>query len=715
MAYEATFTKHELEFNNLKKVLNKRMWSVSHRDKSTPQLDIPIFSGNYNNWVSFKDLFNEAIHNNPALSNAQKMQFLKARVKGEAERLIQHLSISADNYLTCWEILKHRYDNKKLIFTSHINILFGLPNIQQTSVSQLKKMHDIAVETLHAIKNLGVDISTWDPILVHILTQKLDSETYTEYHASLKNSRELPVLQELLNFLESKFTTLETSSRRKQEPTSQKPSHLQPWTPTYNIKKPINFPPNNNYNNHRNSGNPNIAKTFHISNIKCPLCKYDHGIYNCKTFLQMQNDKKLYTVNKLGLCINCLFSHNGKPCNSAKRCRKCSNQHNTLIHDALLENQSPNLMVKAVPQRENVASTSHVSQDDYSEILLATALLKVLGADGTYHTMRALVDQGSQISIITEHAAQTLGIKRTKCKGVIYGVCQRENSSKGKLNISCLSIHNDYKFEVEVIIMNNLIKSLPNKTFTKPSWSLLKNINLADPDFNISRPVDLLLGADVYSNIILHGIIKGDEATEPIAQQTHLGWLLCGNARTFQCNVIINNIEDLQQFWEIEEITEDGEMSSEEIQCVQYFEETTKRNEDGRYEVRLPMKQDFEKELGKSKPRALAQFFNLEKKLNKHENLAEMYKQFMNEYLQLNHMRATDSNSNMKLECYLPHHGVSHDESSTTKYRVVFNASDRTSTGRSLNDLMYKGPNLQQDLQGLLLKWRQYRYAIHQT
>ncbi|KAA5583210.1 DUF1759 domain-containing protein, partial [Pseudomonas aeruginosa] len=96
----------------------------------------------YNQWVSFKNLFTEAVHNNPSLSKSQKMQHLKSKIRGDAEKLIQHLQISSDNYLVCWDILNHRYDNKKLIFSSHINILLGLPSMQQQSLQQIKRMHD---------------------------------------------------------------------------------------------------------------------------------------------------------------------------------------------------------------------------------------------------------------------------------------------------------------------------------------------------------------------------------------------------------------------------------------------------------------------------------------------------------------------------------------------------------------------------------------------
>lgn len=196
--YERSFADHENTYNVIKKAINSKMWSVVHREKSTPKMDIPLFYGTYQQWSSFKDLFLETIHNNPALSNAQKMQFLKSKVKGEAERLIQHLQISSDNYNTCWDILNNRYNNKKMIFTSHINMIMNIPAMPHVSIKNIKKLHDLAMESLNAIKNLGVDISTWDPLLVHILAQKLDSETHNDYVESLKQPRELPSVKEFL-------------------------------------------------------------------------------------------------------------------------------------------------------------------------------------------------------------------------------------------------------------------------------------------------------------------------------------------------------------------------------------------------------------------------------------------------------------------------------------------------------------------------------------
>ncbi|XP_060810020.1 uncharacterized protein LOC132904113 [Amyelois transitella] len=66
-------------------------------------------------------------------SETHKMRFLKGKLRGEPEMLVQHLQISSENFLASWEILNHRYNNKKLIFTSHIKTIMNLTTIQQPS------------------------------------------------------------------------------------------------------------------------------------------------------------------------------------------------------------------------------------------------------------------------------------------------------------------------------------------------------------------------------------------------------------------------------------------------------------------------------------------------------------------------------------------------------------------------------------------------------
>ena len=59
---------------------------------------------------------------------------------------------------------------------------------------------------------------------------------------------------------------------------------------------------------------------------------------------------------------------------------------------------------------------------------------------------------------------------------------------------------------------------------------------------------------------------------------------------------------------------------------------------------------------------------------------------------------------------YLPHHSVFKENSLSTKLRVVFDGSFKSTNGRSLNDNLHKGPVLQQDLVAVILTFRCKKY-----
>ncbi|XP_055542646.1 uncharacterized protein LOC129728249 [Wyeomyia smithii] len=61
---------------------------------------------------------------------------------------------------------------------------------------------------------------------------------------------------------------------------------------------------------------------------------------------------------------------------------------------------------------------------------------------------------------------------------------------------------------------------------------------------------------------------------------------------------------------------------------------------------------------------------------------------------------------------YLPHHAVVKESSSTTRVRVVFGASARTDSGYSLNNILLKGPQIQDDLFNLLIRFRKHEVAL---
>ena len=77
------------------------------------------------------------------------------------------------------------------------------------------------------------------------------------------------------------------------------------------------------------------------------------------------------------------------------------------------------------------------------------------------------------------------------------------------------------------------------------------------------------------------------------------------------------------------------------------------------------------------------------------------------EEIPANETRCEDSKS-----FYLPHHCVFKDDSTTTKLRVVFDGSAKTSTGKSLNDTLMVGPTVQDDLYSIIMRFRVVPVAL---
>ena len=108
---------------------------------------------------------------------------------------------------------------------------------------------------------------------------------------------------------------------------------------------------------------------------------------------------------------------------------------------------------------------------------------------------------------------------------------------------------------------------------------------------------------------------------------------------------------------------------------------------------------------------ALRRFHMLEKCFDKNPQLKENYFTFIQEYEKLNHLsliRIAKPNSGF----YLPHHAVIKEDSLTTKIRVVFDGSAKTSSGVSLNESLMVGPTIQSDLFTLLNRFRSHTYAL---
>ena len=153
------------------------------------------------------------------------------------------------------------------------------------------------------------------------------------------------------------------------------------------------------------------------------------------------------------------------------------------------------------------------------------------------------------------------------------------------------------------------------------------------------------------------------------------------------------------------------EMSQDERRFMQIVEQTVELRS-GHYQISLPFK-DRQAPVHNNKAQAWQRAIWLKKKLERDPKLHQHYKAFMEDILSKGYARkvSPDQKSLAKgTAWYLPHHGVYHP-CKPGKIRIVFDCLDKIMR-KSLNDMLYKGPDLNSSLVGVLVRFREERVVV---
>nr|CAH7758019.1 unnamed protein product [Callosobruchus chinensis] len=423
-------------------------------------------------------------------------------------------------------------------------------------------------------------------------------------------------------------------------------------------------------------------------------------------------------AKQLKLCINCLRgNHEVKDCRF-RNCRICNSKHNSILHDSQ-QTQSTTVQLAVSPVEQDdahideaIAEPTTCAVATGSNAILSTVLVNVLDKDHKAHSARALLDCGSQSSFVSKDLADKLHLEKHKTSLCISGISNNLSYSKFKCVLKVFSKCSDFSTEISCFIIDKITGNLPDFSIHTNDWNIPCNIKLADPTYNKPGKIDILIGADVFWQLLCVGQINiGSD--KPLLQKTRLGWVVAGfhnlKSQVSKSSCHLSHIVDIQktlsQFWEVEEVSSTTKpMSLEEKLCEKHFSDNLQVSPTGKYVVSIPFKGDINT-LGDSRNTAEKRFLQLEKRLLSNPTMRKLYIDFMRQYEDLGHMtKLTDEHTNP--DYFMPHHGVLKENSLTTKLRTVFNASCPSATGVSLNSLQMVGPILQPDLLAILLSFR---------
>ena len=206
-----------------------------------------------------------------------------------------------------------------------------------------------------------------------------------------------------------------------------------------------------------------------------------------------------------------------------------------------------------------------------------------------------MLDSGSSASFISEHLAQSLHLPRTSQNTRISGVAGFVRNSTQPITsfIVSLTLSPARKLVVSAVIVPRVTCDLPLHPIPfDDKWT---GLQLADPEFGQPGKIDLLLGVEVFAEVVLQLGSPGS----PIAFDTQFGWVLAGI--TISCTpaqvvvshhtALLTGDDLLRRFWEVEEkLGPDGQLTQEEKLVLDQFKNCHTRLENGIFMVPLPKK-----------------------------------------------------------------------------------------------------------------------------
>lgn len=233
-----------------------------------PRIKLPNFSGDYQSWRSFHDLFTALIKDNMDLSSVEKMHYLKTCVTGEAARLVGNLPVSGDNFAVAWALLVSRYENKRYLVTAQLDRITGLKPLKTKSAQGLRAFLTTISEAMGAIRALGCAVHHWDPLLLHLLVRLLEPDTREAWEVKLGSSSVYPTYLQFEEFLVGRTRALE------------------------NLNLPAFAPSSYKEQSNSFSGKPRAKIAAHVATpttnsgtATFPLCGASHYLARCERYL----------------------------------------------------------------------------------------------------------------------------------------------------------------------------------------------------------------------------------------------------------------------------------------------------------------------------------------------------------------------------------------------------------------------------------------------
>ena len=259
--------------------------------------------------------------------------------------------------------------------------------------------------------------------------------------------------------------------------------------------------------------------------------------FACPKFINLSVSDRRNRVAQLKLCRNCLAKWSPNHRCSFTTCKKCGQYHHTLLHLESSRSERSSLSLQSSTQ-DNDSRQSYVSfrastfnsrnlrgnhsHDSSSQAssarvtsattlftdtsrcyLLVTAIVLVSNGNNTPVKCRALLDGGSDCNLMTFSCKDKLDLPTFSTNVNVAGFCLASYNVSKSVNITLRSIHSNFQTDIKCLLVNQ-ITSISHQLILI-SWHLPAELAYVEPEFYLSKPVEILTGADLFFNLLLPG------------------------------------------------------------------------------------------------------------------------------------------------------------------------------------------------------------------
>ena len=654
-----------------------------------PKLEISKFQGTFLDWTRFWNQFETEI-DKAKLTQVAKFSYLKELLVPSVCASVDGLPFTTEGYERAKHILKTKYGKPSEVANAHMQCIIGLSTIHSVDPAKIHEFHEKltshiqVLETMGKVKEIGGFVRATLDKLPDIRADlvRLDDD-WQEWG--------FPELIESLR----KWCSRNPIPSRDQMPSTADPSFNSPP----NRGPPIRDSSTQNlsYRHSRNRCPPKKNPAYQTKDESakvarvCVYCNGEgHRSAECAKFPSISQRRRILSDKKL--CFNCTGTrHQAQDCRSKNACQRCGSRHHTSICDRLPSNNQMML----------------VTGDQESSVIYPVVVVVVDGIK-----CRALLDTGAGSSYVSAALVKRLNkrpthVEHKQIEMMLCSTIQKVQSYTVKI----ASV--DGKFEMTTKVSKvdkGVLLTVTNPHYEEliSTFPHLEGVVMEDNDKKSELPIHLILGASEYSRIKTETKPRIGKPSEPIAELTTLGWAMMSSGKeTGLSNVYLtkSSAADYEQLCNLDVLGLEDSPESDQGSVYGEFIEQLDRSEEGWYESGLLWKPGHGRLLT-NEHGSIARLEGLVRKLQREPGMIDKYDEIIQEQLKEGIVERVVEEPHERV-FYIPHKPVKRETSTTTKLRIVFDASAKPSEeSPSFNECLETGPPLQNLLWNVLVRNR---------